>query len=510
VFQVTAGSPHNEEFKNFMGNAQQPTRRSVIGSLLRSIVLMAAGAVASLVVVAVVFLNSKPELSTWHRAQLTSEFTDGSAISSLADYLQLEQRLFEELQEKVSAQLTAAEKTLFNRYNPKSLSDPNQWQRNWNRTFELPANNPAFAVILLHGYSDSPYSLRSLGAALNAEGGHVLGLRLPGHGTVPSSLRSASWQDMAAAVRLAVADLAHRFPAKPLFMAGYSNGAALVIEYTLEAITNTDLQRPTGLILISPEIAITPAAALARWQALVGRIAGLDKLAWSAILPEYDPFKYNSFAINAGVQARDITLHMHDQIRQLSAQGLLGKMPPVLAFQSAVDATVTARAVVTGLFDLLEPPGHRLVVFDINRMFEAEGLIRRPPVLETLLYGPVKDYDVVLLTNQSPDSREVVLIERRTGSQSLTTLEPGLAWPSQVYSLSHIALPFAQDDPAYGDDAKGENPGLKLGLLALRGETGVTEVPASAMTRLHWNPFHAVLLDQVRLFISRHAQVAGN
>ena len=61
---------------------------------------------------------------------------------------------------------------------------------NWNRTFELaPSGGDATCgVLLLHGMSDSPYSLRAIAERIHREGGHVLGLRLPGHGTAPSGL----------------------------------------------------------------------------------------------------------------------------------------------------------------------------------------------------------------------------------------------------------------------------------------------------------------------------------
>ena len=52
----------------------------------------------------------------------------------------------------------------------------------------------------MHGMSDSPYSLRALGQRFHREGYHVVGLRLPGHGTVPSGLLKTTWKDMAAAV----------------------------------------------------------------------------------------------------------------------------------------------------------------------------------------------------------------------------------------------------------------------------------------------------------------------
>ena len=44
-------------------------------------------------------------------------------------------------------------------------------------------------MLLLHGYSDSPYSLRGFGAMMRDAGAHVVGLRIPGHGTAPSALK---------------------------------------------------------------------------------------------------------------------------------------------------------------------------------------------------------------------------------------------------------------------------------------------------------------------------------
>ena len=362
-----------------MASSPRFKRLPRLRAVLHSVIMMALGAVAAFIVVGVVILDAKPDLSIWHRADLDEEFNAGSPVHTLTDYLALEERLFRELKDEVYDLIAPVEQTQVNRYHTGSLSDPGRWRRNWNRTFELTSAEPRFAALLLHGYSDSPYSLRSLGLTLNAEGGHILGLRLPGHGTAPSGLKFTSWQDMAATVRLAVVDLARRFPGKPIFVAGYSNGAALAVQYALETLAHDGLPRPSGLILISPEIGVTPAAALAGWQSLFGHTLGLDKLAWNSVQPEYDPFKYNSFAVNAAVQAHRITSHIQKRMDQLDAKDLLGKMPPVLAFQSAVDATVTARALVTGLFDRLKPGDHRLVVFDINRVFEAEGLVRRPP-----------------------------------------------------------------------------------------------------------------------------------
>jgi carboxylesterase len=47
-------------------------------------------------------------------------------------------------------------------------------------------------VLLLHGWSSTPYELRRLGKYLNESGYTVLGIQLTGHGTVPKDLENVS------------------------------------------------------------------------------------------------------------------------------------------------------------------------------------------------------------------------------------------------------------------------------------------------------------------------------
>ena len=57
-------------------------------------------------------------------------------------------------------------------------------------------------------------------------------------------------------------------------------------------------------------IGVSGVAALAVWQSRLSVIPGLEKLAWESIGPEFDPYKYNSFTINAAVQVRRLTVSM--------------------------------------------------------------------------------------------------------------------------------------------------------------------------------------------------------
>lgn len=476
----------------------------VIKRLGRIIATMFAGVVITLFVVAVIFMNSQPDLYGWHTEALDEEFTVDSQVKSFEDYLDLEDSLFAQLDEKVYADTRPEEKHLINRYNRGSLSDPARWPTNWNRSFELTGAQTVAGVLLLHGMSDSPYSLRHLGERLSVSGAHVLGLRIPGHGTAPSGLVNVKWKDMAAAVNLAMHHLREALGDRPLYIVGYSNGGALAVQYILSALENTALPQASGVVLISPEIGVAKVAALAIWQGRIGRLLGLPKLAWNSVLPEYDPFKYNSFAVNAGNQAYRLTTEIQNQITRNTKSGVLSQLPPIMAFQSVVDATVRAPALIEGLFDRLPQGDHELVLFDINRLAANEPLVDTGPrdVIAALLDKPILSYRLAIVSNESASSRKVAVYQRYTESSEKTVFPLSLTWPAEVYSLSHVALPFAPDDPLYGGGDAGKSPGIQIGNVVLRGEKGVLRVNPASLLRLHWNPFYDYLEQRVLQFMS--------
>ena len=77
----------------------------------------------------------------------------------------------------------------------------------------------------------------------------------------------------------------------------------------------------------------------------------------------------------------------------------------------------------------------------------------------------------------------------------------GLAWPGNVYSLSHFALPFAETDSLYGSHPENED-GLHIGSLSPRGEKNVLSIPASDSLRLRYNPFYSYLQQRIVSFLS--------
>jgi esterase/lipase len=271
----------------------------------------------------------------------------------------------------------------------------------------------------------------------------VVGLRLPGHGTAPSGLLDVTAADWQAAVRLAARDLRRKIgPDRPLFLVGYSNGAALAVDYTLAVLEGADLPRVDSLVLLSAAIEVSPAAALATYLAGLSRLTGLEKLDWTTIQPEFDPYKYNSFTVNAGAQIHTLTADIARRLDRLSRGGALAAFPRVLAFQSAVDATIPAGAVVDGLLGRLPPGDHELVLFDVDRNTEAEPLLRADPETPSgrLLGNAGNPFVLDLVTNTEGDA--AVLLRRRPAGAGAPRIRlcrwPGRAvcsrcpmWPSR-------------------------------------------------------------------------------
>jgi alpha-beta hydrolase superfamily lysophospholipase len=292
-------------------------------------------------------------------------------------------------------------------------------------------------------------------------------------------------------------------PDKPLVLVGYSNGGALVLKYALDEVERGDGLRRTRLALISPMIGVAPFAWLARVISLLGPIPYFEKARWLDVIPEYNPFKYNSFPANAALQSWRLSTDVQAQILRLGKAGRLKNLPPVLAFQSLVDATVSTAAVVHALFDQLDRNGSELVLFDINRLSGMEPFIHptAATILSRLTDASPRRYGRTLVTNADRDSLEVVERSIRPDRAEIATRPLGLAWPPEMFSLAHIALPFPLDDDVYGRNPPASSLDVvRLGTLSPRGERAVLTVPVDTLMRVSCNPFFPYLAERLTVW----------
>ena len=447
-----------------------------------------------------------PDLKAWHRVGL-----DEVTASTLDDqftfpqYQAREEQLFARVR-ALESTIDAADRTPVNRYHAGSLSHPSSAGRDWNRSFETTPPAILGGALLIHGLTDSPYSMRNMAEVLRDSGIYSLALRVPGHGTAPSGLVTATWADWVAAVRMGVRHVRSKIPeGAPLVLVGYSNGGALALKYTLDVLDGQSGPLPSKLILLSPMIGVSPAAGLAWWISRLGVVPYFEKANWLDVFPEYNPFKYNSFAANAGFQSGSLTRTIRGDLARVAANGRLAAIPPILTFQSIVDATVSTPSVVNTLYDQLPANGSELVLFDVNQV-SGIAVFMQPSdraLVASLLERAPRRYRRVVVTNISPDARDV---EARTAEPESVTVAHralGLAWPPEMFSLTHVALPFAPDDPLYGFESSGGLPGLlPLGRLSPRGERGVLTVGTETLMRLSSNPFFSFIAERVRQWVA--------
>jgi alpha-beta hydrolase superfamily lysophospholipase len=399
----------------------------------------------------------------------------------------------------VTARLPDDPQLRFNRYAAKSPINSANFATDWNRSFILePTGEAKGVVVLLHGLTDAPYSLRHLGQRYRAAGWIAIAPRMPGHGTVPAGLTKAVWQEWAAATRLAMREAKRRAGDKPIDIVGYSNGGALAVQNQLGALDDPKQPIARRVILMSPMIGLTEFARFAGVAGWPAAIPGFANAAWMGLMPEFNPYKYNSFPINAARESYRLTAALQTALDGAVASGTIARMPPVLTFQSVADSTVSTSAVITRLYDVLPANNSELVLFDVNRAPALAPLLRNTAAAPiTALVPPRSRRHAVTIVTNGPDGG-VAAVTTPPGTTTAVAANLGMPYPPGVYSLSHIAMPFPASDGLYGNTPDpADVPGINLGGMAAHGERGVLSVGLDTLLRLSWNPFYDYMNNKI-------------
>ncbi len=444
-----------------------------------------------------------PPLAPWHTFVPDELSVAEMDATDWTGYLAAEERIFQSVLDNVTRELPEAYRVSYDRYFADAPIFPGSFPQDFNRSYVLePDGEPKGAVLLLHGLTDAPYSLRHVAELYRTYGFVAVVMRMPGHGTVPAGLTRAVWEDWMAATRLGVRDaVARAGEGAPLHIVGYSNGGALAVKYALDALQDDRLAQPDRLVLLSPMIGVTRFARFSGLAALPAIFPPFIKAAWLNIIPEYNPFKYNSFPVNAATQTYELTTELQSEIEATVRRGDIGRLPPILAFQSAIDFTVSARAVVNALYDRLEDNGSELVLFDVNRAANVEDLLRdsADTAVARLLPPGVRKYRATVIGNAGLEQPAAVERTVAPGDTAEVVRLLGVDYPADVFSMSHIALPFPPSDGLYGShpDPADDTFGVSLGTIAPRGETGALIVGLDSLLRVSSNPFYAYVARRI-------------
>lgn len=165
------------------------------------------------------------------------------------------------------------------------------------------------AVLLVHGFTGSPWEMKPLGAYLAGRGYLVYGLRLPGHGTSPEDLAGKRMEDWLEAVLHGLRSLAargHRVAA-----VGQSTGALVLLRAALE-------HPLAGLVLLSPFLRLrhrlAPAAGLLRF---------IKPFQYRPLTSQNLPFYYERRPVAGVHQINRLTRHLRSRLPQVQAPTLV-------------------------------------------------------------------------------------------------------------------------------------------------------------------------------------------
>jgi carboxylesterase len=113
------------------------------------------------------------------------------------------------------------------------------------------ASGGPVGVLLCHGFTGSPGSLRQWAEYLAEQGLTVSLPRLPGHGTTVQDMARTGWKDWYGALDSALTDLVSQ--CSQVFLCGLSMGACLALRLASVHPSRSAVQ---GLVLVNPSLAM--------------------------------------------------------------------------------------------------------------------------------------------------------------------------------------------------------------------------------------------------------------
>jgi carboxylesterase len=179
-------------------------------------------------------------------------------------------------------------------------------------------------VLLCHGFSGSPRSMRPWAEHLAADGFRVVLPRLPGHGTTWQELNQTRWQDWYGEVDRAFTNL--RAQCERVFICGLSMGGALAIR-----IAEQHGPAVAGIAVVNPAIASTDPRirALPVLRHLVPSLAGIGS---DIAMPGVPEGAYDRSALHAGWSVTRMWRDIQDNLPRVDQ--------PLLIFKSVKDRVV--------------------------------------------------------------------------------------------------------------------------------------------------------------------------
>ena len=172
-------------------------------------------------------------------------------------------------------------------------------------------------VLVLHGFTGSPVSMKPLGEAL-ADAGFVVELpRLPGHGTDPADLALTTWDDWLAEAERAFGVLRTRTPEGRVLVAGLSMGGALTLAM---AEAHPEL---AGIICINAPTQAPPELAEGIRQMLEGGVDIIDSIGGDIADPDADEASYDATPLRPLLSMIDAGEAVRERLGEIRCPALI-------------------------------------------------------------------------------------------------------------------------------------------------------------------------------------------
>ncbi len=181
-------------------------------------------------------------------------------------------------------------------------------------------------VLLIHGFTGSPASMRPWGEALAQRGWSVRVPRLPGHGTRWQDMNITTWEDWYSEVERNLRQLRER--CSRVFVCGLSMGGALTLR-----LAEQHGETITGIVLVNPAVHTErqDRHLLPVVKHLVGSFPGISN---DIAKPGMDEVAYDRTPLKAAHSMMTMWSHVREDIALVRQ--------PVLLFRSAQDNVVEA------------------------------------------------------------------------------------------------------------------------------------------------------------------------
>jgi carboxylesterase len=179
-------------------------------------------------------------------------------------------------------------------------------------------------VLLLHGFTGSPYSMRPWGEYLAAAGMSVSVPRLPGHGTTWQQMNKTVWTDWYAEASRALDRLGER--CAQVFVAGQSMGGCLALRLAEERPDDV-----AGLVLVNPSVTSQNKQLLAL-PVLKHVLGSVNGIANDIKRPGVEEYGYRRVPLKALDSLRALWKVTRDDLPKVTA--------PLVVFRSVEDHVV--------------------------------------------------------------------------------------------------------------------------------------------------------------------------